>query len=143
MRLIRAGFSPVAEWPSLYFHARLRLLLAVYVDDFKMAGKAESIAPMWEKVGKLIELDPSVPLKGTTYLVCTQFETEPNVAYVTRCQQMHHDLIHSTMSNTIVHENEKESSFLPVASLSNCRAYHHEVTGHSHFRVENIVKLRI
>ena len=38
--LVRAmGFQPVGEeWPSVYTHPELQLVLAVYVDDFEMAG---------------------------------------------------------------------------------------------------------
>jgi len=33
------GFVPASEnWPSTYFHPRLKLFLMVYVDDFKMGG---------------------------------------------------------------------------------------------------------
>lgn len=36
--LIRGNFLPMVGWPSCYWHQRLRLFLAVYVDDFKMSG---------------------------------------------------------------------------------------------------------
>ena len=33
------GFEPIGEeWPSVYIHEKLQLVLVVYVDDFKMAG---------------------------------------------------------------------------------------------------------
>ncbi len=36
------GFEAVgAEWPSVYFHKELKLLLIIYVDDFKLAGPEE------------------------------------------------------------------------------------------------------
>eukprot|EP00972_Heterocapsa_arctica_P040418 5953313-Heterocapsa_arctica.AAC.1 len=32
------GFLPVSEeWPSCYFHHKLKLYLVIYVDDFKLA----------------------------------------------------------------------------------------------------------
>ena len=35
----RVGFIPVGcEWPSCYFHPKMKLFLVVYVDDFKLAG---------------------------------------------------------------------------------------------------------
>ena len=30
------GFG--AEWPSVFYHSEMRLLLTIYVDDFKLAG---------------------------------------------------------------------------------------------------------
>ena len=35
----KVGFKPLGdEWPSLYFHPEMKLLLVIYVDDLKMAG---------------------------------------------------------------------------------------------------------
>ena len=41
------GFLPVPEWKSTYFHKKLKLLLTVYVDDFKMAGPVASVKEGW------------------------------------------------------------------------------------------------
>eukprot|EP00974_Lingulodinium_polyedra_P041546 3990403-Lingulodinium_polyedra.AAC.1 len=35
---VAAGFMPIEAWPSCFWHEELRLMLSVYVDDFKMAG---------------------------------------------------------------------------------------------------------
>ena len=38
------GFLAVgAEWPSVYYHKELKLLLTIYVDDFKLAGPEENL----------------------------------------------------------------------------------------------------
>ena len=35
----QVGFMPVGEeWPSMYFHQGLQLLLVIYVDDLKLFG---------------------------------------------------------------------------------------------------------
>ena len=40
-----AGFASLgAEWPSMFWHPRLRLTLSVYVGDFKMAAPKEYMA---------------------------------------------------------------------------------------------------
>ena len=40
----KVGFKPVGdEWPSLYFHPQLKLLLVVYVDDLKLAGPSQNL----------------------------------------------------------------------------------------------------
>ena len=62
------GFVAVIGWECLFMHVQQQLFLSIYVDDFKMAGKAENIEPMWKRISALIDLDPSVPLHGTTYL---------------------------------------------------------------------------
>lgn len=37
---LERGFEPVKGWECLYVHRNDKLFLSVYVDDFKMAGKA-------------------------------------------------------------------------------------------------------
>ncbi len=47
------GFQPVSEvWASCYWHQKLELYLVVYVDDFKLAGKAGNIEAGWELIRK-------------------------------------------------------------------------------------------
>ncbi|CAE7248212.1 unnamed protein product [Symbiodinium natans] len=62
-RLKEVGFELVypAAWPSVFFHPTLRLLLAVYVDDFKMAGPKENLAKGWELIGSRIDMVPFKP----------------------------------------------------------------------------------
>ena len=43
------GFEPVCEqWPSVYTHHELQLVLVVYVDDFKLAGPKNNLNKGWE-----------------------------------------------------------------------------------------------
>jgi hypothetical protein len=39
------GFG--SEWPSVFYHKELRLLLTVYLDDFKLAGPEENLEKGW------------------------------------------------------------------------------------------------
>ena len=68
--LITVGFiMPDPEgWPSVFFHPELKLLLVVYVDDFKMSGLKESMSKGWELVGSRIDMD--VPSDIGRYLGC-------------------------------------------------------------------------
>ena len=67
--LTKAGFEPIgAEWPSTFFHPALRLLLAVYMDDFKMAGPKENLEEGWRLIGERIEIEP--PTGFGLYLGC-------------------------------------------------------------------------
>ncbi len=117
-------------------HLQQQLFLSIYVDDFKMAGKAENIGPMWKKIGALIDLDPPVPLHGTTYLGCTQYETEPRPEDLIWCRKMHHDLIHAVTSNATPLESATGLAALTDVDLANCRTYFHETTGHSKLCVD-------
>ena len=40
------GIIPVRGWDSVYFDPKTKLLLSVYVDDFKLAGPEKELAPM-------------------------------------------------------------------------------------------------
>ena len=46
--IFAAGFKAVPEWKSTYFHKRLKLLLTVYVDDFKMSGPKANVKEGWK-----------------------------------------------------------------------------------------------
>ena len=60
------------KWECLFKHAECKLFLPIYLDDFKMAGKKSSLAPMWKKLQAVLDLDPPTKLDGSTYLGCRQ-----------------------------------------------------------------------
>ena len=63
------GFKPVGEeWPSVYFHQELKLLLVVYVDDLKMAGPKQNLKRGWEMLRSKLNIEPETDLG--LYLGC-------------------------------------------------------------------------
>ena len=89
------GFKPISQeksvWPSCYYHEKLRLMLVVYVDDFKLAGPKENMAQGWALLrgetaqavgakarskdgpkGLGIEPEATISETGTTFLGCIQ-----------------------------------------------------------------------
>ena len=56
-QLIKGGFEPVKDWSTMYWHPTLRLLLMVYVDDFKMSGPAKNMPKGWQLVREGIKTD--------------------------------------------------------------------------------------
>ena len=61
--LFKVGFTRLSEhWPSCYYHKRLRLMLCVYVDDFKLSGPTENHAEGWRLIRQGLKLDDLVPL---------------------------------------------------------------------------------
>ena len=65
----RQGFEPMGEnWPSVYFHKKLKLLLAIYVDDLKMAGPTQNLKEGWSLLRQAIEIEPEVD--SGLYLGC-------------------------------------------------------------------------
>ena len=75
--ILDCGFERVKSWECLFKHTEKQLFLSVYVDDFKMAGKAENLPKMWEQLGKKLILDPPTPLHHNVYLGCGQQNIEP------------------------------------------------------------------
>ncbi len=57
--LKEAGFKEMLGWECLFYHEQYKVILSVYVDDFKMAGRHSELATAWKAIrgpGKL-ELD--------------------------------------------------------------------------------------
>ena len=50
--------------------------MSVYVDDFKMSGDREKIAPMWKRLGKNLNLEDPVKLCDNVYLGNNQEDVE-------------------------------------------------------------------
>ena len=63
-----AGFEPVREWRSVFWHKKLKTLLVVYVDDFKMAGPTKSLPEAWRLLREGIKTEDPAPL--SKYLGC-------------------------------------------------------------------------
>ena len=56
--------------------------MSAYVDDLKMVGRAESIAPMWKEIRGKIDLAPETDLVAHVYLGCTQRDSKPSKSVV-------------------------------------------------------------
>ena len=73
------GFRALgAEWPSVYFHDELCLMLVFYVDDFKLAGPRSNTTRGWELLrrGLGIETPKEIDASGSVYLGCRQERSE-------------------------------------------------------------------
>ena len=65
------GFKPIGgEWPSMYFHDELKLLLVIYVDDLKLAGPSENLAKGWEMLRTVLRIEPETDLGLYSWIVC-------------------------------------------------------------------------
>ena len=66
-------FIPVGEeWPSMYYHPKLQLMLVIYVDDLKLAGPAENLTKGWEMLRTKLRIEPETDLG--LYLGCIYIE---------------------------------------------------------------------
>ena len=59
-------------WQSVFFHDQLRLLLVIYVDDFKLAGPKEALAQGWKTMSSRMEI--GVPEPFDRYFGCLHRE---------------------------------------------------------------------
>ena len=50
--LLKHGWEKIPNWECLFVHREKGLLLSVYVDDMKLAGKKQNLDPMWKVLKK-------------------------------------------------------------------------------------------
>ncbi|CAE8612441.1 unnamed protein product [Polarella glacialis] len=63
------GFIEVSEsWQSLFYHPELKVMMAVYVDDFKASGPVEALKKAWTLVRSKIRTGAPTPIGR--YLGC-------------------------------------------------------------------------
>ena len=87
----KVGFKPIGdEWPSLYFHPDLKLLLVIYVDDLKMAGPAHDLPQGWKMVRQELRLEDETPLG--LYLGCRISKGEAILHDKTKVQTVTYDM---------------------------------------------------
>ena len=70
-KAINCGFQGIHGWECLYFHRGLKVVLSVYVDDFKLSGLTRNLPVAWSLLTNAgLILDPPEPLG--LYLGCNQ-----------------------------------------------------------------------
>ena len=60
--LTNVGFERIPDWHSTFWHPHLKLLLVVYVDDFKLAGPKQNLEKAWKLIQTGIILEAPTPL---------------------------------------------------------------------------------
>ena len=65
------GFVPVSRenWRSVFWHNELKLMLVIYVDDFKLSGCAKNLKRGLELIRKYLEVEEEQP--ANLFLGCT------------------------------------------------------------------------
>ena len=56
-KTVRGSWAKVPNWECLFVHRQQGLFSSVHVDDIKMVGKKQNMAPMWKKWMKNVDLD--------------------------------------------------------------------------------------
>ena len=87
--LTSVGYVPVPDWRSTYWHPDLKLLLMVYVDDFKMSGPSANFEKGWSLIRQKIKTDE--PHAVTKCLGCEHLIRDTNVGGVS-VKQMEYNM---------------------------------------------------
>lgn len=74
----KCGFVAVPDWRSVYWNEKLKTLLAVYVDDFTMAGPKANVKEAWRLIREDIKADE--PATAGKYLGCDHKQSEMWIA---------------------------------------------------------------
>ena len=74
--LLKYGWEKVSNWECFFVHREKGLFLSVHVDDIKLAGKKQSIDPMWKVLNKEVDLGEPTSFLDHVYLGCTQRQCE-------------------------------------------------------------------
>ena len=74
--LLKYVWESFQLWECLFVHREKGLLLSVYVDDIKLAGKKQNIDPMWKVFNKDVDLGEPTSFLDHVYLGCTQRQCE-------------------------------------------------------------------
>ena len=87
----KLGFVPIGpNWPSMYYYAKLNLLLVVYVDDLKLAGPEGNLSKGWTMLRSLLNIGPETDFG--MYLGCTLKKGENLLKDGTRVSTMTYDM---------------------------------------------------
>jgi hypothetical protein len=64
-KILACGFARIPGWKSTFFHAVLRVMLVVYVDDLKMSGPRANVPQCWSALrsgADALEMAPPEPV---------------------------------------------------------------------------------
>ena len=91
--LLERGWEKIPNWECMFVHRKQGLFLSVYVDDIRIAGKKQNLAPMWKRLMKKnVDIDEPTSFLDHVYSGCTQRACEPN--------EGHHWTIHKNVRIT-------------------------------------------
>ena len=149
-KILSLGFEPVPFWECLFQHKAKQLFLSIYVDDFKMAGKAENIKPMWEQIGKHIELEAATPFHESNYLGCQQYDVQPDLKLLARKKQLLDDILRRKSEQIDQNSNALDAKDLDKivgqreatpAGQHAVKSYVYDMHGHAEASVERYIEL--
>ena len=85
---IGTWMGKMPNWECMFVHRKQGLFLSVYVDDIRMTGKKQNMAPMWKQLMKNEDLDEPASFLDHVCLGCTQRECKPNEKIIEQYTKM-------------------------------------------------------
>ena len=82
------GLEKVPNCECMFVHRKQGLFQSEYMDDIKMAGTKQNMAPMRKKLMKDVDRDEPTSILDHLYFGCTQRECKPNETIVERYTKM-------------------------------------------------------
>ena len=73
----------------------------MFVDDIKMVGRRQNMAPTWKKLMELVDLDEPTPFLDNVYFECTRRECKPNETIIDEYNKMFESRISWTATEKI------------------------------------------
>ena len=62
-RLAEAGFKPIEAWPSCFWHEKFKLMVSVYIGDFKLSGPKQYLKQGEALSRKHIQMEDTTPMQ--------------------------------------------------------------------------------
>ena len=76
--LLELEWDKIPNWECLFVQRQQGLFSSENLDDIKMSGKKQNMAPMWKKLMKNVNLNEPISFLDHENLGCTQRERKPN-----------------------------------------------------------------
>ena len=113
-------------------HRKRRLFLSVNVDDIKVAGMKQNMAPMWKNLMKTLILENRHHFLTMCTWVCTQRDRKPNETIIEQYKKMFESRVSAG-----AHENYQVWEKLHAKTV----AWSYDVVGHAQKCVERYCDL--
>ena len=126
------GWEKIPNWECMFVHRKQGLFLSENVDDIKMAGKKQNMAPTWKKLMKNVDIDEPTSFLDHVYLGCTLGECKPTETVIEQ---------HTTMFGSRISAGATRK--LPGWEKPQAQtvAWSHDMEGHAQKCVERYCEL--
>ena len=111
-----------------FVHRKQDLFLSVYVDDIKMAGRKQNMAPMWKRLMKFVYFDEPTSFLDHVFLGCTQRACKVKESTI----DQYRDMFESRISVTVTEKLPQWEKNLTQRTV----AWSHDMEGHAQRCVE-------